>query len=71
MDKSVSCIIVDDETMAREVIASHLSKIDAIEVVAECKNAIEAFNYISKNTIDLVFLDINMPEISELHLPNP
>jgi DNA-binding LytR/AlgR family response regulator len=64
MDKSVSCIIVDDETMAREIIASHLSKIDAIEVVAECKNAIEAFNYISKNTIDLVFLDINMPEIS-------
>ncbi len=64
MDKSVSCIIVDDETIAREIITSHLSKIDAIEVVAQCKNAIEAFNFISNKKVDLVFLDINMPEIS-------
>lgn len=64
MNKSVSCIIVDDETIAREIIASHLSKIDNIEVVAQCKNAIEAFNFISNNKVDLVFLDINMPEIS-------
>jgi len=64
MRKSVSCIIVDDEAIARDIIASHLSNIDNIEVVAQCKNAIEAFNFISNNTIDLVFLDINMPEIS-------
>ncbi len=50
--------------MAREVIASHLSKIKNISVVASCSNAIEAFNYISNYNIDLVFLDINMPEIS-------
>jgi DNA-binding LytR/AlgR family response regulator len=64
MNKSVSCIIVDDETIAREIIASHVSKIEAIEVVAQCKNAIEAFNFISNNKVDLVFLDINMPKIS-------
>ncbi len=64
MSKIISCIIVDDEAIAREILASHASKIDNIEVVAQCKNAIEAFNYISNNTIDLVFLDINMPEIS-------
>lgn len=64
MTKSVSCIIIDDELVAREIIASHLSKIDNIEVVALCKNAIEAFNCIRNNTVDLVFLDINMPEIS-------
>tara|TARA_R110002124_G_C8880000_1_gene508359 strand:- start:649 stop:1359 length:711 start_codon:yes stop_codon:yes gene_type:complete len=64
MPKTVSCIIVDDEAIARDIIASHLSKIDNIEVVAQCKNAIEAFNFISNNTVDLVFLDINMPEIS-------
>ena len=64
MRKSVSCIIIDDEAIAREIIASHLSKIESIEVVAQCKNAIEAFNFISNNTVDLVFLDINMPEIS-------
>jgi DNA-binding LytR/AlgR family response regulator len=64
MSKVISCIIVDDEAIARDIIASHLSKINNIEVVAKCKNAIEAFNFISNNTIDLVFLDINMPEIS-------
>ena len=64
MAKSVSCIIVDDESIARDIIASHVLKIDNIEIVAQCKNAIEAFNFISNNTVDLVFLDINMPEIS-------
>jgi DNA-binding LytR/AlgR family response regulator len=60
----VSCIIVDDEAIAREIIASHVSKIDNITVIAECRNAIEAFNCIRNNSIDLVFLDINMPEVS-------
>ena len=63
-NKVISCLIIDDETIAREVIATHLSKIENINVIASCKNAIEAFNYISNHTIDLVFLDINMPEIS-------
>ena len=64
MSKQINCIIVDDEAIAREVIATHLSKIKNITVVKSCSNAIEAFNCISSNTIDLVFLDINMPEIS-------
>ncbi|MBC2845378.1 LytR/AlgR family response regulator transcription factor [Winogradskyella flava] len=64
MPKTISCIIVDDEAIAREVIAVHLSNIDNIEVVTQCKNAIEAFNFISNNKVDLIFLDINMPEIS-------
>lgn len=68
MLKIIKCLIVDDEAIAREVIASHLSKIDNLEVVAQCKNALEAFNYINKTTIDLVFLDINMPEVSGISL---
>jgi len=66
MAKKVNCIIVDDEPMAREILQSHLDKIDAINVVATCKNAIEAFNQLNSNAIDLIFLDINMPEISGL-----
>ena len=66
MTKKTTCIIVDDEKMAREVITSHLSKMDRIEVVASCSNAIEAFNVINSQDIDLVFLDINMPEITGL-----
>ena len=64
MSNPVSCIIVDDENVAREIIASHLSRIENIEVIAQCKNAIEAFNFINNNAVDLIFLDINMPEIS-------
>jgi DNA-binding LytR/AlgR family response regulator len=64
MTKPISCIIVDDESMARDIIATHLAQIQNIEVIAQCKNAIEAFNFINKNDVDLIFLDINMPEIS-------
>lgn len=62
--KTISCIIVDDEFIAREIIAIHISKISSINIVASCSNAMDAFKYISKHKIDLVFLDINMPEIS-------
>ncbi len=62
--KTISCLIVDDEVIAREIIEAHLLKIDNIEILASCSNAMEAFNFISNNTIDLVFLDINMPEIT-------
>ncbi|WP_418637505.1 LytR/AlgR family response regulator transcription factor [Winogradskyella sp.] len=64
MPKSITCIIVDDEAIAREIIASHVAQIETIKVIAQCKNAIEAFNFISNNKVDLIFLDINMPEIS-------
>lgn len=62
--KSISCLIVDDEAIAREVIATHLSKINNLNIVASCSHAMEAFNVINNHAIDLVFLDINMPEIS-------
>ncbi len=61
-----NCIIVDDEPIAREILENHLQKVDAVNVVATCKNAVEAFNEINSNKIDLIFLDINMPEISGL-----
>ncbi|WP_179007654.1 LytR/AlgR family response regulator transcription factor [Winogradskyella forsetii] len=64
MSKTISCIIVDDEIMARDIIASHLSKIENMNVIAQCKNAIEAFNFINNHKVDLIFLDINMPEVS-------
>ncbi|MBL4939321.1 MAG: response regulator transcription factor [Lutibacter sp.] len=66
MARTINCIIVDDEPIAREILESHLLKIEAINIVATCKNAIEAFNELNSSTIDLIFLDINMPEISGL-----
>ncbi len=66
MSKTISCIIVDDEPIAREILENHLQKIAIINIVATCKNAIEAFNAINSNKVDVIFLDINMPEISGL-----
>lgn len=66
MEKNIRCMIVDDEPMAREILENHLKQIDTIEVIASCKNAIEAFNIINSHDVDLIFLDINMPEISGL-----
>ncbi len=66
--KDVNCLIVDDEAVAREIIASHLAVFNNIHVVAKCNNALEAFSYINKNKVDLIFLDINMPEISGISM---
>jgi DNA-binding LytR/AlgR family response regulator len=66
MFRAISCLIVDDEPVAREILESHLSKIDVVKVVASCKNALEAFHFMNAEKIDLIFLDINMPEISGL-----
>ena len=52
--------------MAREILENHLKRIDSIEIAGSCKNAIEAFNLMNSENIDLIFLDINMPEISGL-----
>lgn len=66
MYKKVSCLIVDDEPIAREILYDHLSKIERIRIVASCSGAVEAFNIINTKEVDLIFLDINMPEISGL-----
>lgn len=66
MSYPINCIIVDDEPIAREILENHLKKIHNIHIIGSCKNAIEAFNMINSQNIDLIFLDINMPEISGL-----
>lgn len=66
MAKITRCLIVDDEPVARDVLENHLSGIDSIKIVGKCKNAVEAFNVMNAEEVDLIFLDINMPEISGL-----
>ncbi len=62
--KRISCLIVDDESVARAIIASHLSHFPHVDIKGNCSSALEAFDLISRYDIDLIFLDINMPEIS-------
>ncbi|HET6539778.1 MAG TPA: LytTR family DNA-binding domain-containing protein [Chryseolinea sp.] len=59
-------VIVDDEPLARKLISSHASKIEGLEFYGECTNAIEASNLLRNKKVDLIFLDIQMPEIDGL-----
>jgi two-component system LytT family response regulator len=62
MGKStIKCLVVDDEQLARELIAAHLRPLDDFELVATCANAIEASQCLAEHDIDLMFLDIEMP----------
>lgn len=60
----IHCIIVDDEEHAIEVIQHYLKSVSAIQIVETFTNPIDALSFLSKNPIDLIFLDIHMPEIS-------
>jgi DNA-binding LytR/AlgR family response regulator len=68
MSKKVTCVIVDDEPIAREIVSSFVKKVHDLELVKICKNASEALTVLNNEKIDLLFLDINMPEISGLSL---
>ncbi|WP_347925270.1 LytTR family DNA-binding domain-containing protein [Pontimicrobium sp. SW4] len=58
------CLIIDDEELARELIETHLSQLTDFELVASCGSAIEASSILQQQTIDLLFLDIEMPVLS-------
>jgi len=55
---------VDDEPLARELIRDYVSKLENFEVVAECGDAMKALNTLRTKQVDLIFLDIQMPQIS-------
>ncbi len=56
-----TCLIVDDEELARELIATHLAQLPEFEVVASCASALEARPVLQQHHVDLLFLDIEMP----------
>ncbi|WP_118973070.1 LytR/AlgR family response regulator transcription factor [Taibaiella koreensis] len=62
----MTCLIIDDEILAQDVIEHYLSRTEGLQLVAKCSNALEAFALLSKEEIDLIFLDIQMPEINGL-----
>ena len=60
----LKCLIVDDEQIAIKGIANHISKLDFLTVNATCSSALEARGILENQSIDLMFLDINMPYLS-------
>ena len=74
MDKN-RCIVVDDEPAAHYVLVNYIERSADLELVAQCYNAFEALEYLRNNRVNLIFLDIDMPEITGMEflkmLDNP
>lgn len=71
----IKCLVVDDEPLAIRLIEKHIAKIDNLEVVATCNTALKAFEILNLQKIDLMFIDIKMPNITGIeflkNLKNP
>lgn len=64
----MNCIIIDDEKMARVIVRTFCNKISSLKIIDEFSNAIEAIKFLNSNAIDLIFLDIHMPNFNGLDL---
>ena len=63
---TVNCLIIDDEPLAINVIKNHIKEIDNLNVIDTFNSAIDALSFMKSNTVDLLFLDINMPLLDGL-----
>lgn len=61
---NIRCLIIDDEPSSQNVLKSFIHKIDYLDLLHICNNALEALEYLKNNAVDVLFLDINMPQLS-------
>ncbi len=61
---TLKCVVTDDEPIAREGLMSYIGKVDFLEVVAECEDALQLNEVLKSQPVDLLFLDIEMPYMS-------
>jgi len=64
----ISCIAIDDEPMALEIIERYCQKSGLIDLKASFREPVKAIEYLNRENIDLVFLDINMPDVNGIQL---
>jgi Response regulator of the LytR/AlgR family len=67
MVNNLRCLVIDDEPLAIDVIENYLQRLN-VQSISRCENAIDAFQLISKQEFDLIFLDIEMPMLTGLDL---
>jgi two-component system, LytTR family, response regulator len=63
---NIKCLLVDDEPLALRVLDNHIEKIPWLEIAGTCQNPVDAYEILKSRKIDLLFLDIQMPELSGL-----
>lgn len=66
--KKINCIVADDEELAREIIEGYINKIEELNLVAICSNGTEVYNALKSKPADLLFLDIQMPQLTGIEL---
>lgn len=64
MKKKITSVIIDDETLARELVKRYIAYHQNVEVISECSNGFEAIKKINESKPDIIFLDIQMPKIN-------
>ena len=64
----LKCLIVDDEVLAQDVIEKYIANIPTLKLVVKCDNAGEAISFLHSHHVDLLLLDLNMPELSGLEM---
>jgi DNA-binding LytR/AlgR family response regulator len=73
--KKMRCLLVDDEPHARVVLKTYIQSVPSLEVTGECNHALSAFEFCQKNEVDLIFLDVQMPQLTGIEfiksLPYP
>ena len=60
----IRCLAIDDEPLALQQIAAYIGKVPFLELAATCQSAIEARQFLEKDTVDAIFCDINMPDLN-------
>ena len=68
MLKKFKCLVVDDEPPAREVLKRYIDQIPMLELVSDCSNAVQALTILKQTQVDLLFLDIQMPQVSGMEM---
>ena len=61
--KKIKCLVIDDELPAREILKKHIAGVEALELSGVCSNAMDAISFLKDHTVDLLFLDIQMPHL--------
>ncbi len=61
--KTIKCLVVDDEELARTLLKSYIDKIDFLELVADFESPVDAMQVLKDTAIDVIFLDIQMPDL--------
>jgi len=65
---SITCLIVDDEPLARNLLTDYVSKVPSLQLLQACASPLAAIEVLRANPVDLLFLDIQMPEITGISL---